>query len=551
MDFNKEFNNQNLNQNNMGGNNINTPTQFIIPTVQSKDDSKLYVSKNKEFLDGILGEAAKVDVTTYKFNQDDFLNEIRFIPNNWLEDDKNPILALLAKKGAMVYMYTDGTYGLRSSRNGKIKKFTQKSKLQTTLSKIIGFAIRISDEPEEGNPFVIPSTSLLMIEEDTFNPFIKKEFYNKDGVTYRNMFLPTEFMLLPKETQYKNPELILKLISHLTRNIPLRTNWFMNWLASFFQSLKKTPVSCILKGLPGAGKNILTEEILKPLFGESQFSQPNERTLKGDFIQTIIKGKLVINIDETSSKDKKNTDGYKELLKILIGSKTILAQQKYLDIEEPTQLYALIIITSNATLPVEIEPKDRRFTVLTTGLNLKEINFLGFDSYDDLVDAVKTELKDFAIYLKNYEVDSNLAATALDTPEKDIISELTTDSFTNFITAVMKKDLSYFEYLKDSPINALTYNQIERAFNENRVISKDLVVWYNAVEELSLSAKNIMKSLRVREPMFFHESLNALGKDGNGNPKFLINSEFNPYWKEETENHKINNSYANALREGH
>lgn len=263
----------------------------------------------------------------------------------------------------------------------------------------------------------------------------------------------------------------------------------------------------------------------------------------------MVNGKLVINIDEAVSKKNSNNDGYKELLKILIGSKSILAQQKYLDIEEPTELYALIIITSNANLPVEIEPKDRRFTILTTGLNLKEVNFLGYETYEKLINAIKSDLKDFAIYLKNYEVDQNLASTALDTPEKEIVSELTTDSFTNFITAVMKKDLRYFEYLKDSYNNALIYNQIERAFNENRIVSKDLVVWYNTLEELSLSAKNIMKSLRVREPMFFHESLNAFGKDGNGNPKFLINSDFNPYWKGETENHKINNSYANALRD--
>jgi len=48
-------------------------------------------------------------------------------------------------------------------------------------------------------------------------------------------------------------------------------------------------------------------------------------------------------------------------------------------------------------------------------------NYLNFGSFENMEIAIDEDMDDFAKYLKNYDVDTALANTVLDTPEKRMI----------------------------------------------------------------------------------------------------------------------------------
>ena len=59
--------------------------------------------------------------------------------------------------------------------------------------------------------------------------------------------------------------IIFDFIYHLVNHNRKAAYWVINWLAYFFQGLKKAEVAHVLVGIEGAGKGILFNEIIKPL----------------------------------------------------------------------------------------------------------------------------------------------------------------------------------------------------------------------------------------------------------------------------------------------
>ena len=105
--------------------------------------------------------------------------------------------------------------------------------------------------------------------KNEFNPFVLKEFYSPCGNSffYRNLFKPTKYLMLNSK-EHKEPKAIFALIRHLVNYDDERFDYVVNWLAYFFQALKKSQVALVLRGDQGAGKGIFVDLVLSPLFGE-------------------------------------------------------------------------------------------------------------------------------------------------------------------------------------------------------------------------------------------------------------------------------------------
>ena len=81
-------------------------------------------------------------------------------------------------------------------------------------------------------------------------------------------------------------------------------------------------------------------------------------------------------------------------------------------------------------------------------------------------------MPDFAKYLKSYDVDINLADTAIDTPEKRAIIGLSKTYLQDFHDALANMDITYFHKLKNrdllfemtKDINSLPKPKINRAY---------------------------------------------------------------------------------------
>lgn len=476
----------------------------VIDTEVVEGAAENQANEAKDSVNGANADSAAVKPT--KSNKFEYGN---FIP----EGSTNELLYRFKKMGGCINMTPTG-FEIRLSKDSQMQEVT-KSQAMDILSNVFKKEITIGRNKDCD----IKTYDLKMVMGTKFDPQVKSEYFEQDGVTCRNTFKPTPYMEMDKETQYLKPLAILALLLHLTKTND-RLVYFLNWLAYFFQGLKKSPVAVALKGRQGAGKGILWDYILKELFGVKQCFQLNDKTIRGNFLADALDGKLMLGCDEISHGGTDNKL-LKNFLKGVISNPTGAHEKKHKSLNSEISLFAAVLITTNEVQSLEVEYSDRRFTIYETGDNLAKVNFLGYRTFNSILSAIQGELEDFALYLLNYEVDVNLACTAQDTPEKQALVGVTNDRFQNFAQAIMKKNLNYFTDLTyEAPA---LYNDLKLAFISNRISRKMLKECFCAIEEEKMSAKKLMTRLRAIDSDFFGDS-NTKGRS-TGDVMYCLNED--------------------------
>ncbi|MDN5096862.1 primase-helicase family protein [Aliarcobacter butzleri] len=325
----------------------------------------------------------------------------------------------------------------------------------------------------------ISPEDLKLVTEDIFDPFSKEEFIEiGNGIYHLNRFKPSVYMLLGYELKQKlifnlENSVIYRLILHLVNYDIKRANWIINWLAYFFQELKKSQVALVLLGEQGAGKGIFFNEVIKPLFGEEFVKTINDKSLNTNYKGSLVENTLFFNLDEISA-NKSQKNSIKNFLKALVTNGTITAEKKYKNMDKEIPIFGQVLITSNELYALEIELSDRRFTVFNTGGNLAHCNFLGFGSYEALSNAIKSELKSFAIYLKNYNVDEEMANTALNTIEKNnLMQQYQISNYKPIKITKLEKNI--FEF--SEAIRFRNWNLFNTIVDENKLQLKQEIFW--------------------------------------------------------------------------
>ena len=423
--------------------------------------------------------------------------------NNWIKNENNATLRAIRQAGGALWLSHDGDIYYRLHLDElPIKTVTSKARL--VLSNLTNQSITLISANDKKPD--IGELDLKLVARDEFTPFKMQEFYEAGSIYIRNTFRPTPLMLQAevKETQ---PEAILKLIHHLVNNDDERAKWFINWLAYFFQTLKRSQVSLLLRGPQGSGKGVFFDEVIKPLYGAEQTIQINDKSLQTQFLGSIIEGRLFYNLDEVQH-DLASSKKIKNFLKALVTNSGIVLEKKFQNMERETPLYGQVFITTNEPYALEIEPSDRRFTVYTTGDKLEAAQWLGFNSYHALSAAIKAELQSFANYLYSYKVDTALANKAQESEEKEALVGATTDRFQQFAHAIKRKDLVYFEAVKDSDAHEqlrglYLYDELVKDFEKSRINKANLKVLFELIYEEEISGKKLLAKLRVVEPLIF------------------------------------------------
>jgi len=533
MDFKNELNNRNTNE--LATTTIDTApeielSQTVVDTIQYNIEKQEHIEDLTIYADKLDEEPKeellnRIQKNTFIFDR---IDVDKFVANNWLEVTNNTTLNKLNEENMSIWLNTDGDYSSRMSPDGIIKKMIS-SKLKKVLSSKLKRVVSISEEPDSD----IKSFDLLLVSNDVFDPQQKSEFFEKHGEIYRNSFRPTPYMELDKSKSFKKPIAITKLIQHLVKRDEIREQWFMNWLAYFFQELKKSPVALFLKGAQGAGKGVFYDDIIVPLFGKKQCIQVNDKTMKGDFLGGIVEGRLVMNLDEISSGIQNNKE-FKNQLKALISNRAGTFQKKFVNTESETKLHAMILITSNEPKALEVEHKDRRLTIFETGGNIANENFLGYGSYKALIKAVTDELEDFALMLLQYPVDVKMATTAMDTPEKEALVGVSSNRFKSFSNAVKSKNLEFFTDLEDTTYNTY-YSQLEQCYNKERLSRKMLKHFFAALYG-QITTNALLEQLRAIDPIFWNEDTNSV-KASNGDYLFKLDSVHNDCYSDSGEVH--------------
>jgi len=268
----------------------------------------------------------------------------------------------------------------------------------------------------------------------------------------------------------------------------------------------------VLKGDQGTGKGLLFERIIAELFGRDFCVVVDDDRLGSNF-KNWIGSKLFYNLNEISH-DPKGRKATKNFIKVLVTDTTIQMEKKFESASE-TEIFANVLITSNENFPIEVEPSDRRFTVISTGAPLKKE---GVDTAK-LIHDIECELDAFALFLKRYDCDEELYHQALDTPEKTALIEGTTDRFTLLSRAIVNKDLAYFEVISDE--KPYLFDALKLDFEANRIKQSSIQPLYEGIYDDDMSSKSLLKKLRNIYPLVFHSNRKNM-KKSNGNWYYLL-----------------------------
>ena len=355
--------------------------------------------------------------------------------SSWLKDENHSVLKKLKERGGSIFLTSDGKIAYMLSPNEECK-FTKDFKgLEIVLSNLLGIDVDLSafiksrskkeklvDDLE--NSFKIRPDDLIMVSGTTFNPNNKEEFIKQENGTYlRNKFTLSKYLQMNgdeidnvnfKFEKSKTFYFLLHLLNHDYK----RVQWVINWLAYFFQGLKKSQAALVLVGIEGSGKGVFVENIIKHLFGEAFVKTINDKSLNTKYLGGLVEDVIFFYFDEISSQ-RSLIDSIRNFLKAIITNLSITAEKKHKTLEKETPLYGQVIFSTNEYDGLEISDNDRRYTVFSTGDTLANVNFLDLGSFEALAEALISELEMFACYLKAYPVDVKIANTALDTPEKD------------------------------------------------------------------------------------------------------------------------------------
>ncbi len=468
------------------------------------------LDEKKKSLEELSSKKTAINYSNYEFK-------------NWRLNTDNSVINTIWEIDGFIALSDKAKIYLRLSKNNNIQELSCKQ-AEKIISVKLGKQVKITNEPlyknnevevnsKEKDILKISIYELKVFWHNKFNPYILKEYYEEEGNLYRNTFSPTKYMMIEKEN-YKKPEAILHLIYNLVDYEEQRFYFVINWLACFFQTMKKSQVALILLGEQGSGKGIFFNEILTPLWNHC-FTINNE-SLATKYKGGLVRDKLFINIDESKPSRSKAQNSF---IKALITGDKITAEIKRENLDKEIDIYAQILITSNEHIPIEIEESDRRFTVFRTGKSIKQ-QYLGYGSYNALSAKIKEELEDFAVYLKTYCVDIDYANTALNTIEKRAIINACTDNFQAFANAIVNKDIEFFIDLQE--IDYVLWYSLNSDFTNNKIEASNLYKLYSKLykgSKNSFSNKELMKKLRLIYPHIFDQDRQ---KSSNGRRYYLL-----------------------------
>jgi len=456
----------------------------------SEPSSKILLKQKNSKQD----KSAKKSISETMLKKDEILRHEAFSLNNWLENN-NPILTKLHDLGGALYISRDGKLIFRINAHDHYKIISKESIINILCSVLKKDRIHIFTAPK-GEMIDIKRDDLEVVQEK-FTVDAKSEFYKEENLTYRTAFIPTQY-LLTQETDCNEPIAIFKLIRNLCNNEDFEFNYVVNWLAGFIQTLNKPHSALIFAGDHGSGKNMLVEQVLRPIFGDKYTSVIDNERLASRFNDSWANEKILYVFNEISVSKGPESKIIKNKMKALITDATIQVESKGKNAMEIAGFGASIIL-SNESLPIEIESGDRRYFVIKTGRNLKRQNI----NTSKLVVDIQSELMDFAIMMKNYDVDWELyRANAPMTALKDAIINNTNDPIKLFVDAIKSLNFDFFDELME--IQPDYYTEIKQYFEDGKIVYSNLSRYFEILyPEEFRNSRRFMKDLRLQDPILF------------------------------------------------
>lgn len=269
-----------------------------------------------------------------------------------------------------------------------------------------------------------------------------------------NLFQPTELLrnppaILPTHAGCKIGEaqhhlgqlcpLITRVLWHICGNAQTEFEWFINWLAYTIQTRQKALTAWVFSGVPGTGKGIFFDRILRPIIGEQYATRKRLDHLEEQF-NAYLERTLFLVYDEFRLSDSKQDGKLLNKLKDEIVGPTTNIRAMRTDVNEVAS-YTNYIFFSNHLDVIRIEDGDRRFNIAPPQLVPLRAVWPKITQELHLLDG---ELGTFAGFLMAYACDETAARTCVENEAKARMKSLAMGFNERFCLAVRNGELDYF-----------------------------------------------------------------------------------------------------------
>lgn len=232
---------------------------------------------------------------------------------------------------------------------------------------------------------------------------------------------------------------IYRVLFHICGNGVSEFEWFVNWLAYTVQTRKKAQTAWVFSGVPGTGKGIFFERILRPIIGEKYATKKRLDHLEEQF-NAYLEETLFLVYEEFRLNDSKQDGKLLNKLKDEIGSTLTNIRAMRTDTVERAN-YTNYIFFSNHRDVIRIEDGDRRFNIAPPqNVSLRAI----WPKITTEIGRVDDEIGTFAGFLMAFDTCENSARTCIENEAKAHMKQLAMGYNERFALAVRTGQLDYF-----------------------------------------------------------------------------------------------------------
>ena len=352
----------------------------------------------------------------------------------------------------------------------------------------------------------------LTVMYGQFQPHKPEVWERTDSYAYDffNRFYKSDLLSLKKTKNTEIPVLFDKLLDNLTTN-EIEKTALLNWIAVFYQTLRKSKVAWVIKGEKGTGKGIL-KNILGNIFGKQYlYSEINANSIVANF-NAQWKDKLFIVFEEVdfntvSKADKSKINGK---IKDIVVEKTINIEAKGKDMVPNYPFHSNILFFSNNDNPIVVEEGDRRLNMLNASTKLESRDWWvsGPGGTGDQLES-KEMAKEIAQYLRNYKCDLQMYDTLIKNDVWVEAIETNNDKEYIFCNKLLANDIEWFrdqsvlhktkqpnsEYTWISFVNNILFNSEYTYNNMIRVDKNQLKNLFEAMFRYEPDLKKFNKKL--------------------------------------------------------
>jgi len=412
-----------------------------------------------------------------------------------------------------LWKYKDDFY-FRFAKNSKCYK-GNKNSIADVIRNFFGLNVRIVSQQDITQNSTIKHNQIEdyifthqipLIDKEVFEPS-EKEFFQKDGILYKNIFVHTNFL----EKRFCNIAsrdfydcFIINFLEHLVNETDQndskpKTRAILKCLSRCFITMNNTHVALVLNGSKYL-EDIFWEKLIKPIFGNEEFCIIiNDDTLKMTLCD-IIKEKVFLKIEDFTPTNE-NKQKIDELLKAVLVDKFLLTKTYP---QQKIPIFAQAFITASETLSYM-----KKYHTLFEHINILDENKIISNLAENIIDLEikfndEKEIDIFtdclAVFDKNNSARLQIASHFIQKDEETLDKKIDV-----FIEAIKNKNKEYFQ--KVNVNDPKMYKELEFAFEKECFIGQDLSKYFNLVygNETFKSNSNILTVLKEKDAMFAQE----------------------------------------------